>query len=135
MLPWFEYARRDPGALGIADCGGCYKNTPALVRQSLGCAFEPPPPSSVFVRAWDHPDRRPSPDEFENGQPKPQICPGYLCRLPQVIEVGRAHMHWSKGSLSAFSPEPSELLIEGIEVLEMESHALQIAIMTKDKKS
>jgi hypothetical protein len=131
MFPWFHHARRDPGGLGIGDCTSCMKSTPRLQRQSLGCGFEPPPPSHIAVRAWDHKDRNLEQDEFENGSLKPQVCPGYVCNLPEVIEVARARMHWSKGSLHVFANQPTDQLVEGIEVLEASFQSLESAIRNK----
>jgi len=98
-----------------------------IQRQSLACGFEPPPPPSVRVQAWDHPDREKRPGEDK----EPPICPGYLCHLPEVIEIARAHLHWSKGSLHTFCRgEPvTERLNDGVEIFEGALNSLSSWLM------
>lgn len=49
----------------------------------------------------------------------PSACPGYTTKLPEVAEINRARLHWSKGALREFcGGKPSELLLRGIEILE-----------------
>jgi hypothetical protein len=121
MLPWFESARRDPDSLGIADCQSCKKSSNQVTRQAIGCGYEPPAPPGIPVRPWDHTGRKPSPGELdERGRQHLQICPGYVCRLPEVIETARARLHWEKGELVSFcgGAQPSDRLIDAIEILD-----------------
>ena len=96
-------------------------------RQTMGCGYEPPPPPGVVVQAWDHVGREPGKDERGNdGRIALEMCPGYACGLPEVVEVSRARMHWSKGSLSTFvGGEPTDALTAAVEVLEVESGRAQ----------
>jgi len=52
--------------------------------------------------------------------PPPTVCPGYTCKLPEVIEAARLRVHWSKGILDAvLGGEPaSDILIDEIEILD-----------------
>lgn len=82
-------------------------------RQLAACGREPPPANPrllPMVQAW-------SPQSYSG--PPPATCPGYTCNLPEVIEIARARLHWSKGALDTFvgDPVPDEMLL-GIEVLE-----------------
>ena len=55
-------------------------------------------------------------------------CPGYTARLPEVRETLRNHTHWDgKGTLSArYDGEtPGRLVVEGLEVLQRETWAVQ----------
>ena len=80
-----------------------------------------------MVQPWDHADREKHPSE-SNENP---ICPGYLCDLPEVIEVARAHLHWSKGSLHSFcrGEQPGDSLLYGIEVFEGALNSLSSWLM------
>ena len=87
-----------------------------ITRQSWGCAYEPKHPT-IEVDAW-------SPRALDkrttggwSGKP-PEVCPGYTCSLPEVIEIARARF-W-KGSLRDFcaNDTPTDLLQEGVEIFE-----------------
>ena len=62
---------------------------------------------------WSHASVK----ELADGEP---MCAGYTCRLPEVLEIARARMHWEKGAIVSFcrGQEPSEQLLVGIELLE-----------------
>lgn len=70
------------------------ETTQAQIRQTMGCAYEPPPdePLRPFVHI-----AVPAGCEVE-----PTVCAGYSTKLPEVIEAARARLHWSKGSLDHF---------------------------------
>jgi hypothetical protein len=136
MLPWYEHARREPNPPAISDCAKCLQNTPRLQRQSLGCGFEPAPPRNIPVRPWDHKGRAPGHDERdEHGVETLLVCPAYVCRLPQVIEVARAHTHWAKGAMSIEWLTEHERTAEALEILEGSHGALQSwAMKPKDQQ-
>ena len=127
MLPWYEHARRDPDALVISDCRKCLGSQPRMVRQSLACHYEP---KIDNAHPWDHQGRKPAP--YEDKQPK--MCAGYVCTLPQVVEARRAHLHWNKGQLDVIAPEPTERLVECIEIYHYASNSLESWLMTPRSK-
>jgi hypothetical protein len=136
LWPWYETAKRE-GGLAIADCTKCKSTNPKEARQAWACPYEPPAPKHIPVRTWDHPGRTADPSELdERGEQKLKVCPGYACNLPEVIETARARIHWSKGSLDAFTAgEPAhERLVECIEVLDASISALQSWELNKDRK-
>lgn len=60
------------------------------------------------------------------------ICPGYLIARPQVIEAARAHKWWSKGMLETRFRKPSDVLMDGVEIIDgaiasVEAYALEQA--------
>ncbi len=89
------------------------------IRQTMGCAYEAPAPVGLRV---DLP--RPIPPDRDL---KITTCPGYTTRLPEVIEVARARLHWSKGGpagigINNWAESP---LCAAIEVLEGASNEVQ----------
>lgn len=111
MPQWQEAGRR--GLLGpMTKCDTCIAKRSPEQRQLLGCAYTPPPAGrlSSFVKPWQG---------LGYSGDEPSVCPGYTTQLPEVIEIARARLHWSKGSLAAFCPgEPPSALLIGIEILE-----------------
>lgn len=104
---------------------------PALTRQAMACGYLPPVESSrsLPVVPWSFP-------MIAKDAPKPTICVGYLQRLPELHEIARARLHWSKGSISAFTgnePVSEELLI-GIEVLDSSSRSVEDWRVTKKEE-
>jgi hypothetical protein len=95
------------------------------VRQAMGCAYE-----SIPVEL-----RRPI------GVPLgcevvATTCPGYTTKLPEVIEVARARLHWSKGGpagigIADWADSP---LCAAIEVLEGASNEVQAWAMENPVK-
>lgn len=84
----------------------------------MGCGFELPIDGA---RPW-------SPVSLDAGhRGEYTLCPGYTTKLPEVIEVTRARLHWSKGSLPVFcgKDEPTESLVLGIEILEGAANEVQ----------
>lgn len=60
------------------------------------------------------------------GHGAPSVCPGYTTSLPEVIEIARGRLHWSKGSLGQFCRgQASDAMLVGIEILEGASNACQ----------
>lgn len=77
------------------------------VRQYMGCGYEP---QAAYARPWMH---RGYTDET------PTTCPGYTTKLPEVIEINRARLHWKQGELRDHcGGEPTEQIYRGIEILE-----------------
>lgn len=122
MLPFFETARRENPHSMVTDCAQCKASQPRLVRQSLGCCYEPPAPKGIPVVAWSHPGYRELPEERDE-----PMCPVYTTKLPEVIEIARARTHWEKGALVSFcgGEQPSEHLLVGIEILDGAVHELR----------
>jgi hypothetical protein len=42
-----------------------------------------------------------------------QVCPGYLVRLPAVVEAAKAHAAFRVGELSTVFPNPGNAVVEG----------------------
>lgn len=89
------------------------QSTTQQVRQTWGCAFEGAPDENLL------PIQMP---ELPAGTSlEPTVCPGFTTSLPEVIEVARARLHWSKGAIMAFCRgQPRGALLLGIEALEGE---------------
>lgn len=96
-------------------------------RQLIGCGFEPPPPRrfAKHVTTW-----------FGLGYrgDVPTVCPGYSTKLPEVIEIARARLHWSKGNLPVFADDPLHPVAIGIEILESSSNECQHWMMTPESE-
>lgn len=93
-------------------CDTCIKELSEEMRQLQGCGYLP-----------RHEFGKPAaPLDCET---EPTVCPGFSTALPEVIEIARARLHWSKGSLRDFTRSPSEALLIGIEVLEGASNEAQ----------
>ncbi len=101
----------------------------------LGCGYTPPP-SALPVVPWEHPGRRPPSSERDDaGVVATPVCPGYLCKLPEVIEVARARIHWERGHLVQFcGSQPTEEMLGLIEVLEGAANEMQHWAMTPASK-
>lgn len=137
LLPFIQEAeRRD--SLNIPPCGKCMQSQSAQTRQTWGCAYEPPPNENVRRLV-----QIPAPSGCKQrgataDEPAfPSVCPGYTTRLPEVIEIARARLHWSKGAITAFcNGQPRSALLVGIEILEGASNeAQQWAIDNPVKKA
>ena len=94
--------------LQILDCEKCLKTCTRSDRQSWGCAYEARVANAMPWAGCGY-----------DGE-TPKTCPGYTTRLPQIIEIARARLHWSKGSLATFmrGAEVPDALELGIEILE-----------------
>jgi hypothetical protein len=44
----------------------------------------------------------------------PTVCPGYTCKLPEVIEVSRLRAHWKVGALGLAADQPTPQLLDAI---------------------
>lgn len=104
----------------LSDCTQCRARLSPEQRVSIGCGYEPPSPGAA---TWSHRSGRSS-----------DVCAGYLVRLPEAVEVARARLHWTHGELRSFTRgEPSEKLVESIEVLDGEIHDVEAYVM-KEKR-
>jgi hypothetical protein len=108
LLPWFQEAlRTEPDQhRDIADCSKCMETTDVHSRRALGCGWEP---------ALDGAEPATLKSNVEV-----TVCPGYSCKLPEVVEVASAYAHWEKGTLSARldGAEPTPQLLDGLVVLQ-----------------
>jgi hypothetical protein len=86
---------------------------------------------------WKHPSRDSEAWELdEQGRERDPVCPGYTCNLPDVIDIARAWVHWSKGALPSFTrtDDVREPLLEGIEVLDGAISALNTWTIEQARK-
>ncbi len=115
VLPWFQDARRkNPDGMSLlSNCDECQRREPVQVRERMGCGYLPP---SEHARPWAHPSY---------GE-KVKHCPGYVCKLPEVIEVARARRHWRNGELRSFAHgQPSDDLMALVEVHDVSASDLE----------
>jgi hypothetical protein len=117
--------------LVFADCEKCMQTQSKTSRQFWGCAYEAPVEGAVM---WEPPSSKHGFRQNEKLEPLPTVCPGYSTSLPEVLEIRRAHRHWSNGSLTAFAKEPSEGLLIGIEVYDAEINSVQHYEMTPESE-
>jgi hypothetical protein len=67
--------------------------------------------------------------------PASTVCAGYVCKLPEAIEIMRARTHWEKGQLEAFcGGMPEEQVLVGIEILDNQYHAMQRWLNTPESE-
>lgn len=111
LLPWLqERIRNDRNVVEyLIDCDKCMVTTERIQRQMIGCGWEPRNPG-VCVSAWTHAGYTDA---------RPTTCAGYTTKLPEVIEINRARLHWNKGAIREFcGKRPNENIQRGIEILE-----------------
>lgn len=120
LLVWWHYAIRKGLVGDKATCSECMERCSVQDRQMAGCGYLPKPGPELlpYVRPWSG---------LGYAGDAPTQCPGYTTNLPEVQEVARAHLHWSKGALVPWlqGKDASEALLSGIEILELESHKFQ----------
>jgi hypothetical protein len=125
VLPWFQDAsRREAASLGhLSNCDDCMSTTTSIERQHMGCGFEP----MLEVSRPFAPRGVPC---------KVTVCPGYSTRLPEVIEVSRAYLHWDKGTMRErfAGAEPTPALLDGLELLQGSVRALESYLATPEKE-
>jgi hypothetical protein len=94
----------------------------------IGCGYEKPLPGVI-------PWMPPVGSALGYKHSLPVICAGYTTRLPEVLEVARAHANWSKGSLQAFcgAEPPTETLVALVEIFDMELSQLKRWLTTPRK--
>lgn len=92
----------------------------------MRCGYEPTAPLERTF-SWLHEGQAEDP---------PEICPGYLCGLPPVIEVTHARLHWDRGQLRDWCEgPPSRSLMDAIETLESaDNHATAWAMKNPPKR-
>jgi hypothetical protein len=97
-------------------------------RQMMGCGYLPPPDES----------RRRHLSIWQGGTlpnykgPKTTVCPGYSTSLPEVIEVARAHRHWSKGNYQVADREPRDAMVGALEIFDGALAEFQAWAMTSE---
>ena len=100
-------------------------------RKTLGCGWLPLPAENLipFRRVTVPAGFKGPVRKLPNGAVTndPETCPGYTTSLPEVIEIARARLHWSKGGpatigLTDWHEHP---LAMGIEILESASNATE----------
>lgn len=111
------------------------KESSRIVRQSLGCGYEPTPaPELVQVRTWQPPKGRTKSGDAIGYQheEKPTTCPGYTTRLPEVYEVAIARRHWKQGALALHLGDApaTDQLMTAIVLLDNEFSALERYVLT-----
>jgi hypothetical protein len=114
LLPWLqEAARSDADSVAhFTDCTRCLTMLSPSTRQAIGCGFLPPRDDA---RAWVH--RGADPTALDG---LPEVCPGYACKLPEVVEASRARLHWEKGTLrERCGGEPTDATLAALEELEV----------------
>lgn len=101
--------RRNPDAVGyLNNCERCMSDYDAPTRQSMCCGYEPP---LTGTQPWRHAGYT---------GPGCTTCPGYTCKLPEVVEASWARFYLNKSSLAAWSDDPpTENLREAIQTLEI----------------
>lgn len=94
----------------------------------IGCGYEP---ALASARPWTPP----SSSRLGYKHKLPVLCAGYTTRLPEVLEVARAHANWERGSLQAFcgTEPPSETLVALVEILDIELAQVKRWMMTPSK--
>lgn len=89
------------------------------MRVAMGCAYESVPivtndvgeivpPQAIWKHAGDD-------------TAGTTICSGFTANLPDVIDIARAHRHWSKGELGTVTGGNDGLpgaLVDGLEILD-----------------
>ena len=111
LLPWLqERVRNDRQIVEyLIDCDKCMASTERIQRQAMGCGWEPRNPGAV-VTPWTHQGYTDT---------APTTCVGYTTKLPEVIEINRARLHWKCGSIREFCKgAPTDNIQRGVEILE-----------------
>ena len=136
LLPWLhERQRSDRHSVAhLADCVSCKEMNTAESRQYMACAYEPPVDGAV---AWVHPgfDTGRATPEHPRGVFAPTVCPGYLSKLPEVIETSRLRAHWKVGAIvPACEGAPTKQQMDAILILDGECSAMEVWTMTPASK-
>jgi hypothetical protein len=109
LLHWWHEAIQRNAIGERSKCETCMEKLSEDQRQLVGCGYLPPIDEArqPFVM-------RRGPLGYVDDV---TVCPGYSVNLPEVAEISRARLHWSKGSLRTFCTV-NDALNEGIEILE-----------------
>lgn len=96
----------------MRDCETCLKFADDAQRRLMGCGWLP---------AADHGPDGP-PDAWRFGPDRSEVaevCPGYSCTLPDVVDVATCYSHWEKGQLEVRlgGVDAAPALVDGIEIL------------------
>lgn len=131
LWPWVGIEARKNDEAAFMDCETCMERNNRQTRQHLTCGYEPRLDDEY--RGWFPPDGKIGFRQNAKTVRLPTVCPGYTTKLPQVIEIARAHRHWKNGQLGMFAPDVSEALLFGIEIIDSEINAAQSFEMTPEK--
>lgn len=129
MLPWLHeaIARDRTSRRHLGDCANCKETMSTETRRMMACGYEP---TIDIARPWS-----PISLNAEWQGTEPTVCPGYTTSLPEVIEIGRARVHWDKGNLRDFcGDDPTEHMLIGIEILDSHIGAMQRWAMKNPKE-
>lgn len=101
----------------MRDCTTCKASTSAAERSLIACGWLPLAEGATPVQ---FPGLDGEYDAEGAYVPALTVCAGYTTRLPQVIEAGRARLHWERGTLRARCDgrEPTPILLDALEVSE-----------------
>jgi hypothetical protein len=99
-------------------------------RQTYGCGWAPIP--SARLLPWV---KVPTPLKFEptrdrDGKALVEVCPGYLVRLPQVVEAVEARF-WKHDLRTWCDGQPTPELMLAVQILEGSVNEVEHAKMTK----
>jgi len=120
LLPWLQQASRsNPAPVAhLLDCEACMRERPAAARARIRCGYvEPASDGSAW---WPRGFRG-----FGSPPVGATTCPGYTTSLPEVVEISRLHLHWSKGALRDRVRRPTGHVLDMIEVLACEQSAVE----------
>ena len=124
LLPWLELAARESKetVAHLRDCKTCMNQRSVESRQQMGCGYEKPSP---FASPWVHTAFK-RPADADPEKPYPTVCAGYTTKLPEVIEVARAHFHSERETfVSLIGKRATPHLMTGIELMASEVNAVQ----------
>lgn len=102
------------------------RDTPAAVRQYLGCGYEQR--TDGPIAPWDGQTlgRKPQPDEADASGKRLLVCAGYATKLPEVIEATHAHFFLTRGGLLQWTDgEPPTAAVKQA-VVELESEQCRV---------
>lgn len=122
VLPLLQDARIDDQTM--AQCSTCQTQLDADSRRRMGCGYLPPAEGEVYPPLSDK-------------VPGLDVCPGYVCELPDVRDIAECFPHWKAQSLPMFLGErqPTQALLQGLVVLNNGVDALQALRMREAQEN
>ena len=118
-------ASRNPHAVQhLLDCNACKKSYSAERRSSLmSCGYEAPIEGSP---RWKH-------EGYRGGAPS--TCVGYLCGLPDVVQISRRRLHWERGNAADVQDERERVLIEELVIQSNQAEGWSIRKRAEESKA